>query len=225
MVKNKINLKEINELIPHRVPFLYIDELVNIEKLKKATGVKIFTTRDSFFKGHFPGHPVVPGVILIEMMAQTAAALIAFSLREETFDKIVYLMNIEKAKFRKPVFPNEKFDELQEDQQADEKLLSSLVGKNGLSRIMTYETDYKPNEIRYDYEYKPEIKELFSFLNLCAFTCYPLNSCANSSKQLFENITQLSKNTNFFVLERSKDELFANNSALLEHISDCPEFI
>ena len=73
--------------------------------------------------------------------------------------------------------------------------------------------------------YKPEIKELFSFLNLCAFTCYPLNSCANSSKQLFENITQLSKNTNFFVLERSKDELFANNSALLEHISDCPEFI
>ena len=108
MVKNKINLKEINELIPHRVPFLYIDELVNIEKLKKATGVKIFTTRDSFFKGHFPGHPVVPGVILIEMMAQTAAALIAFSLREETFDKIVYLMNIEKAKFRKPVFTNEK---------------------------------------------------------------------------------------------------------------------
>ena len=73
--------------------------------------------------------------------------------------------------------------------------------------------------------YKPDIKELFSFLNLCAFTCYPLNSCANSSKLLFENITKLSKNTNFFVLERNKDELFANNSALLEHISDCPEFI
>ena len=73
--------------------------------------------------------------------------------------------------------------------------------------------------------YKPDIKELFSFLNLCAFTCYPLNSCANSSKLLFENITKLSKNTNFFVLERNKDELFANNSALLGHISDCPEFI
>lgn len=108
MEKDKINLREIKNLIPHREPFLYIDELSNIEKLKKATGIKKFTRDDSFFSGHFPGHPVVPGVILIEMMAQTAAALIAFSLRDETFDKIVYLMNVESSKFRKPVFPDEK---------------------------------------------------------------------------------------------------------------------
>ena len=108
MVKNKINISEIRKLIPHREPFLYIDELINIEKLDKATGIKKFTFKDSFFEGHFPGHPVVPGVIMIEMMAQTAAALIAFSLRDETFDKIVYLMNVESTKFRKPVFPNEK---------------------------------------------------------------------------------------------------------------------
>ena len=73
--------------------------------------------------------------------------------------------------------------------------------------------------------YKPDIEELFSFLNLCAFTCYPLNSCTNSSKQLFENITKLSKKTNYFILERNKKDLFANNSELLEHISDCPEII
>ena len=108
MEKNKICLSEIKELIPHREPFLYIEELNNIQKLNRATGINTFRDKDSFFTGHFPGHPVVPGVILIEMMAQTAAALIAYSIREETFDKIVYLMNIENSKFRKPVFPNEK---------------------------------------------------------------------------------------------------------------------
>ena len=103
-----LNQEEIKEYIPHREPFLFIDELTDIEKLKKATGVKIFTQNDNFFQGHFPEQPVVPGVILVEMMAQTAAALIAYSIKEETFDKIVYLMNINNTKFRKPVFPNEK---------------------------------------------------------------------------------------------------------------------
>ena len=103
-----LNQDQIKEYIPHREPFLFIDTLIEIEKLKKATGVKTFTANDNFFRGHFPEQPVVPGVILVEMMAQTAAALIAYSIKEETFDKIVYLMNIDNTKFRKPVFPNEK---------------------------------------------------------------------------------------------------------------------
>ena len=105
---NELKFNEIKELIPHREPFIYLDSLVDIIKLKKASGIKRFKKNEDFFKGHFPGSPVVPGVILIEMMAQTAAALIAYSLKSETFDKIVYLMNVESSKFRSPVFPDMK---------------------------------------------------------------------------------------------------------------------
>ena len=107
-MKNEILLNEIKDLIPHLDPFLFLDKLFNIEKLTSATGYKVFRPEESFFKGHFPEKSVVPGDILVEMMAQTAAALIAFSIKDETFDKIVYLMNISETKFRKPVFPGDE---------------------------------------------------------------------------------------------------------------------
>ena len=107
-MEKRLNKKQIGELIPHRDPFLFLDELINIKKLETATGIKTFKDNEEFFRGHFPGHPIVPGVILIEMMAQAGAALIAYSIKEETKDKIVYLMNIENSKFRNPVFPNQK---------------------------------------------------------------------------------------------------------------------
>ena len=107
-MEKRLNKKQIGELIPHRDPFLFLDELINIKKLETATGIKTFKDNEEFFKGHFPDHPIVPGVILIEMMAQAGAALIAYSIKEDTKDKIVYLMNIEKSKFRNPVFPNQK---------------------------------------------------------------------------------------------------------------------
>ena len=108
-MKNEILLDEIKQLIPHRDPFLFLDKLFNIEKLTSATGFKLFKADEPFFKGHFPEKSVVPGVILVEMMAQTAAALIAFSIKEETFDKIVYLMNISETKFRSQSFQEMRF--------------------------------------------------------------------------------------------------------------------
>ncbi len=107
-MEEKLTKKQISELIPHRDPFLFLDELRNIIKLETATGIKTFNDNEEFFKGHFPDHPIVPGVILIEMMAQAGAALIAYSIKEDTKDKIVYLMNIEQSKFRNPVFPKQK---------------------------------------------------------------------------------------------------------------------
>tara|TARA_B100001027_G_scaffold187568_1_gene140385 strand:- start:233 stop:679 length:447 start_codon:yes stop_codon:yes gene_type:complete len=107
----KLNKKEIENLLPHREPMLLIDELINIKKLFSATAI-INVKKDSFFvQGHFPGQPVMPGVLIVEAFGQAAAALTAHGLDKETYDnKLVYLMNIEKARFRNPVLPDCKLE-------------------------------------------------------------------------------------------------------------------
>ena len=106
-MKNSINRKEIQELLPHREPMLLIDELTNIEKLKSATAV-VNVTKDSFYvKGHFPGEPGMPGVLIVEAFGQAAAALTAHGIDKSTYEnKLVFLMSVEKARFRKPVIPD-----------------------------------------------------------------------------------------------------------------------
>ena len=106
-MKNSINRKEIQELLPHRDPMLLIDELTNIEKLKSAIAV-VNVTKDSFYvKGHFPGEPVMPGVLIVEAFGQAAAALTAHGIDKSTYEnKLVFLMSVEKARFRKPVIPD-----------------------------------------------------------------------------------------------------------------------
>ena len=110
-MKNSINRKEIQELLPHRDPMLLIDELINIEKLKSATAV-VNVTKDSFYvQGHFPGQPVMPGVLIVEAFGQAAAALTAHGIDKSTYEnKLVFLMSVEKAKFRNPVIPNCKLE-------------------------------------------------------------------------------------------------------------------
>ena len=99
--------KDIENLLPHREPMLLIDELINIKKLFSATAI-VNVKKDSFFvQGHFPGQPVMPGVLIVEAFGQAAAALTAHGLDKETYEnKLVYLMNVEKARFRNPVLPD-----------------------------------------------------------------------------------------------------------------------
>ena len=106
-MKDTLNKKEIMELLPHRDPMLLIDELKNIKKLFSATAI-VNVKKDSFFvQGHFPGQPVMPGVLIVEAFGQAAAALTAHGLDKSTYEnKLVFLMNIEKARFRNPVVPD-----------------------------------------------------------------------------------------------------------------------
>ena len=110
-MKNSLNKKEIIELLPHREPMLLIDELNNIKKLFSATAI-VNVKKDSFFvQGHFPGNPVMPGVLIVEAFGQAAAALTAHGIDKETYEnKLVFLMGIEKARFRNPVIPDCKLE-------------------------------------------------------------------------------------------------------------------
>ena len=106
-MSENLNKKQIQDLLPHREPMLLIDELTNIKKLKSATAI-VNVKKESFFvQGHFPGEPVMPGVLIVEAFGQAAAALTAHGLDKSTYEnKLVFLMGIEKARFRNPVIPD-----------------------------------------------------------------------------------------------------------------------
>ena len=104
---SRLSKKQITELLPHREPMLLIDELYDIKKLTSATAV-VNVKKDSFFvQGHFPENPVMPGVLIVESFGQAAAALTANGLDKSTYEnKLVFLMGVEKARFRNPVIPD-----------------------------------------------------------------------------------------------------------------------
>ena len=104
---DKLNKKQIIDLLPHREPMLLIDELYDIKKLSSATAV-VNVKKDSFFvQGHFPGNPVMPGVLIVESFGQAAAALTASGIDKSNYEnKLVFLMGVEKARFRNPVIPD-----------------------------------------------------------------------------------------------------------------------
>ncbi|MEQ9446041.1 MAG: 3-hydroxyacyl-ACP dehydratase FabZ [Rhodospirillaceae bacterium] len=103
-----IDIHRIIEMIPHRDPFLLVDRVEDVISGESAVGVKNVTINEPFFQGHFPSRPVMPGVLIIEAMAQTAAVLVVDSLGAAAEGKLVYFMSIENARFRRPVEPGDQ---------------------------------------------------------------------------------------------------------------------
>lgn len=100
-----IGIKEIQNFLPHRYPFLLVDRIIEFKEGENAVGIKNVTMNEEFFTGHFPGNPVMPGVLIVEALAQTAAV---FSFKSGVKGKAVYFMSIDKVKFRKPVLPGDQ---------------------------------------------------------------------------------------------------------------------
>lgn len=108
--ENEIDVNRIMQMIPHRYPFLMIDRVRDIVKGESAVGLKNVTASEPHFQGHFPDHPIMPGVLIVEAMAQTAAVLVVETLGTESEGKLVYFMSVDNARFRKPVTPGDSLE-------------------------------------------------------------------------------------------------------------------
>ncbi len=108
--ENIIDIDRIKELIPHRYPMLLVDKVKEIEPGETAIGYKNLTIDEPYFQGHFPDYPVMPGVLIVETMAQTAAVLAVRALGEDAEGQVVYFMSIDNARFRKPVVPGDALE-------------------------------------------------------------------------------------------------------------------
>ena len=136
MKNNSIDKKEIERLLPHREPMLLVDRLINIVPLKSATAIVEVRKKSFFVQGHFPGQPVMPGVFIVEAFGQSAAALTAHSVDPKEYEnKLVYLMSVDKARFRNPVIP-------------DCDLILEIEAVRNHGRVWKYKGIAKVNEIK-----------------------------------------------------------------------------
>ena len=147
MKKKELNIEEIKNLIPQRYPFLLIDKLIDIIPDTSATGIKNVTFNENFFQGHFESMSVMPGALIIESMAQSAGTLVMYSLKKNQENISVYLLTVDKAKFRKPVYPGDVLKHKVEKKQNVKNIWkfickshvdSKLVAEAEISAILNY---------------------------------------------------------------------------------------
>jgi beta-hydroxyacyl-ACP dehydratase FabZ len=125
-----MDIQQIQEVLPHRYPFLLVDRILEIEPGRRVVGLKNVTINEAFFQGHFPGHPIMPGVLIIEAMAQVGGVLLMRTLNTSLEKKLLYFTGIDRAKFRRPVLPG--------DQVRFELELLHLRSRNGKMKARAY---------------------------------------------------------------------------------------
>lgn len=137
----EIAFDRILELIPHRYPILMIDKMIDVVANERATGIKNVTANENFFEGHFPERKVMPGVLIIESMAQTAAALVVHTLGAEAEGSLVYFMSIDAARFRKPVVPGDVIH-VQVEKQRSRANVWKFAGKAYVEEALVAEATF-----------------------------------------------------------------------------------
>ena len=137
-----LDVNEIMKVLPHRPPFLMVDRIIELEDGVRCVGIKNTTINEHFFQGHFPGHPVMPGVLMVEAMAQVACLMAYKATNTDYHKKICYFMSIDNAKFRKPVFPGDqlRFEVVTTHQRRG---IWGVTGKTYVGDVLVCEADFR----------------------------------------------------------------------------------
>jgi len=135
-----LNVEEIRRILPHRYPFLLVDRILTLEIGKRIVGVKNISINEPFFQGHFPGRPIMPGVLIIEAMAQTGGILALLSMPQYLGNSSIFLMGVDKVRFRKPVVPGDQLV-LELEALRSGKKVWKMQGKALVNQVLVTEAE------------------------------------------------------------------------------------
>ncbi|MDD2897414.1 MAG: 3-hydroxyacyl-ACP dehydratase FabZ [Desulfuromonadaceae bacterium] len=138
----QLDINEIMKILPHRYPFLMVDRIIEVEHGKRCVGIKNVSINEPFFQGHFPGHPVMPGVLIIEALAQVAGIMAYLASDDETRAKVTYFMAIDNARFRKPVIPGDQL-RIEVSTTMNRRGIWGVAGKVFVGDALVTEADLK----------------------------------------------------------------------------------